>query len=139
MKDEDEIKVSLPPPKKPKREKSTEDADARFAAELQAQEDRLAQGRSTRGGGAGKPAKKAKAAARKRKTEKRVDGSDNSGDAEDGTKKRRKAGGGLNKPFNLSVEMQELTGEAQVSFCTAWAFAFVAPRLTGVCSCRGPR
>lgn len=112
-----EIKVSLPPAKKKqKRESSSEDADARLAAELQAREDRLSRGPRTRGGSTAKPVKKAKAKPAKKKSEKRVRSDDDS-DLEDseatGTKKR-KAGGGFQKPFNLSYPLAELLGENQV-------------------------
>ncbi|KAK1753360.1 upstream activation factor subunit spp27 [Echria macrotheca] len=115
-----EIEVSLQPAKKKqKRESSSEDADARLAAELQAQENRLSRGPRTRGGVAGKATKpktkKAKAA--KKKSDKRArsdDESDAEGDSES-TKPKRKAGGGFQKPFNLSYPLQELCGETQLS------------------------
>ncbi|KAK2068991.1 hypothetical protein P8C59_003601 [Phyllachora maydis] len=125
-----EINVSLPPAKKQKREKSSsaeEDADARLAAELQAQENRLAKGRTTRGGtggGSGKKAKvKADAGGNKRKSksksksEKKVRDSEDS-DVEGGggvAKEKRKAGGGFAKPFALSPALQGLVGDAQMS------------------------
>lgn len=114
-----EIKVSLPPAKKKqKRESSSEDADARLAAELQAQENRLSRGPRTRGGSTAKPVKKAKAKPAKKKSEKRVRSDDDS-DVEDseapGTKKR-KAGGGFQKPFNLSYPLAALLGENQVCY-----------------------
>jgi len=121
-----EINVSTSPPakKKQKRESvSDEDADAKLAAELQAQENRLsrARGPQTRGGGAaaakkGKPKAKAKPA--KKKSEKRVRGSDESdveGDSDAGGEKKRKAGGGFSKPFNLSYPLAELCGTNQLS------------------------
>ncbi|KAI1361449.1 DEK C terminal domain-containing protein [Xylaria arbuscula] len=112
-----EIKVSTQPPKKkPRKEQSTvtEDADAKLAAMLQAQENQRT--RTTRGGGA-KPAPKKKKAAPKKKSEKRVRSEDDS-DAEgsDGSSpKKRKAGGGFQKPFNLSYPLAELCGESQLS------------------------
>lgn len=111
--------ASLPPAKKKqKRESSEEDADAKLAAQLQAQENQLARGRTTRGGSAGKPSKtgKSKSKASKKKGEKRAraeDGSDD-GDGSDAAPKR-KAGGGFQKPFNLSYPLAELCGEMQVS------------------------
>ncbi|KAK4236880.1 upstream activation factor subunit spp27 [Achaetomium macrosporum] len=111
-----EIQVSLPPAsKKQKRESSSEDADARLAAELQAQENRLSRGRVTRGAGAAKP--KAKPKTTKKKGSKRVrsDGESNAEDSDSGDKPKRKAGGGFQKPFNLSYPLQELTGESQLS------------------------
>jgi len=119
-----EIEVWLQPAKKKqKRESSSEDADARLAAELQAQENRLSRGPRTRGGVAGKAAKpklkKSKVA--KKKSDKRArsdDESDAEGDSDSG-KPKRKAGGGFQKPFNLSYPLQELCGETQVR-CPFW-------------------
>ncbi|KAK0625423.1 hypothetical protein B0T17DRAFT_617516 [Bombardia bombarda] len=117
-----EIKVSLPPAKKKvKRESSDEDADARLAAELQAQENRLSRGPLTRGGGATKVTKKAKAKPKaktpKKKSDKRVRSDDESDvDGSDaGATKKRKAGGGFQKPFTLSYPLAELCGEQQLS------------------------
>ncbi|KAK0725034.1 hypothetical protein B0H67DRAFT_598430 [Lasiosphaeris hirsuta] len=123
-----EIEVSLqqqeqPAKKKQKRESSSEDADARLAAELQAQENRLSRGPRTRNAAVAKVVKGAKAktkkakAAPKKKSEKRVRSDDDSqaeGSEANGTKKR-KAGGGFQKPFNLSYPLQELCGEPQLS------------------------
>ncbi|KAK4192363.1 SWIB/MDM2 domain-containing protein [Podospora australis] len=111
---QDEIQVSLPPAKKKvKRESSSEDADARLAAELQAQENRLSRARVTRGANTSKP--KAKSKSVKKKSAKRVRSDDDS-DAE-GTedKPKRKAGGGFQKPFNLSYPLAEVCGENQLS------------------------
>ncbi|KAH7150214.1 SWIB/MDM2 domain-containing protein [Dactylonectria estremocensis] len=107
-----------PARKKTKRSSSVEDADARLAAQLQAQENSLARSRKTRGGGdkAKAPRKqKAKAAPRK-KSAKKV-GADDDSDVEsgDGVVKKRKAGGGFMKPFNLSPALSELVGETQLS------------------------
>ncbi|KAK0648903.1 hypothetical protein B0T16DRAFT_122801 [Cercophora newfieldiana] len=116
-----EIEVSLQPAKKKqKRESSSEDADARLAAELQAQENRLSRGPRTRGGVAAKPTKPAKAKAKKpkKKSEKRVrsdDDSDAVGASDAEGKPKRKAGGGFQKPFNLSYALQEVCGETQLS------------------------
>ncbi|GJC83409.1 upstream activation factor subunit spp27 [Colletotrichum liriopes] len=109
---EGEIEVSVAPVRKrQKREDSSEDADAKLAAELQAQENRMARGRTTRGGnGATSKATKKKKAPRK-KSDKKVDDSD----VEDsGEPPKRKAGGGFQKPFNLSEPLAELLGEPQV-------------------------
>ncbi|KAI6093429.1 SWIB-domain-containing protein [Hypoxylon rubiginosum] len=114
----DEIKVSVPPPrKKQRKEKSedTEDADAKLAALLQAQENQRT--RATRGGGKPKaPVKKKKAAPRK-KSDKKVGPDDDSDVAasEQSETKPRKAGGGFQKPFNLSYPLAELCGEPQLS------------------------
>lgn len=95
-----------------KRSSSAEDADARLAAQLQAQENSLARGRKTRGGD--KPVKK-KAAPRKKSAKKVKADDDSDLDAADGeTGKKRKAGGGFQKPFNLSETLSELVGETQV-------------------------
>ncbi|AEO67892.1 8687ac1b-4bde-48d6-a832-3bba10d64f39 [Thermothielavioides terrestris] len=113
-----EIRVSLPPAsKKQKRESSTEDADARLAAELQAQENRLSRGRVTRGAGAGNAKAKPKTI-KKKKSAKRVRSDDDDSNAEDsdgGDKPKRKAGGGFQKPFILSDPLAELCGESQLS------------------------
>ncbi|KAF4975348.1 hypothetical protein FZEAL_7855 [Fusarium zealandicum] len=104
-----------PSRKKVKRSSSAEEADARLAAQLQAQENSLARGRKTRGGDKSKPTKK-KAAPRK-KSAKKVKADDDSdletADGEVG--KKRKAGGGFQKPFNLSETLSELVGETQLS------------------------
>ncbi|KAK4172725.1 SWIB/MDM2 domain-containing protein [Triangularia setosa] len=114
--DEGEIEVSLQPAKKKvKRESSSEDADARLAAELQAQENRLSRARVTRGAGTSKPKAKPKAKAVKKKSAKRVRSDDDS-EVEDGeVKPKRKAGGGFQKPFNLSEALAEVCGEPQLS------------------------
>ncbi|KAI0146820.1 hypothetical protein GGR57DRAFT_282574 [Xylariaceae sp. FL1272] len=113
----DEIKVSTLPPKKlSRKEKSvdTEDADAKLAALLQAEENQRT--RTTRGGGA-KPATKKKKPAPKKKSEKRVRAEDDSDleGSEASSPKKRKAGGGFQKPFNLSYPLAELCGESQLS------------------------
>ncbi|KAI0964840.1 DEK C terminal domain-containing protein [Xylaria arbuscula] len=112
-----EIKVSTQPPKKkPRKEQSTdtEDADAKLAAMLQAQENQRT--RTTRGGGA-KAAPKKKKAAPKKKSDKRIRPEDDSDvDGSDApSPKKRKAGGGFQKPFNLSYPLAELCGEPQLS------------------------
>ncbi|KAI1465561.1 SWIB-domain-containing protein [Daldinia caldariorum] len=113
----DEIEVSMQPPKKKQRkEKSedTEDADAKLAAMLQAQENQRT--RATRGGGKPKAPIKKKAAPRK-KSEKKVGPDDDSDVAgsEESSSRPRKAGGGFQKPFNLSYPLAELCGESQLS------------------------
>ncbi|KAI1134042.1 SWIB-domain-containing protein [Hypoxylon sp. FL0543] len=114
----DEIKVSVQPPrKKQRKEKSegTEDADAKLAAILQAEENRPT--RATRGGGKPKaPVKKKKATPRKKADKKAgaEDDSDVEGSEESGSRPR-KAGGGFQKPFNLSYPLAELCGESQLS------------------------
>lgn len=104
-----------PAKKKHKRSSSSvEDADARLAAELQAQENRLARARTTRGGGvAAKPRKKVT----KKKSAAKVKGEDSDVDHSDasGNKEKRKAGGGFQKPFNLSYQLGELVGCTQLS------------------------
>ncbi len=115
-----EIEVSLtevPVKKKQKRGSSTiEDADARLAAQLQAEENRLAGGRSTRGGGAAKPTKPKKRAPKKKSAAKikDEDDSDIENSEASGTKEKRRAGGGFQKPFTLSPELATLCGETQV-------------------------
>ncbi|KAI2626360.1 DEK C terminal domain-containing protein [Xylaria nigripes] len=113
----DEIKVWTQPSKKRQRKEpgtDTEDADAKLAALLQAEENQRT--RTTRGGGA-KAATKKKKPAPKKKSEKRVRSDDGSDvDASDaGNPKKRKAGGGFQKPFNLSYPLAELCGEPQLS------------------------
>ncbi|KAL0938303.1 DEK C terminal domain-containing protein [Colletotrichum truncatum] len=112
-----EIQVSTSPVrKKQKREDSSEDADAKLAAELQAQENRMARGRTTRGGNGAttKATKKKKAAPRKKSDKKVRDGDDSDVDGSEEAPKR-KAGGGFQKPFNLSDPLAELVGETQLS------------------------
>ncbi|KAL2194057.1 SWIB/MDM2 domain-containing protein [Corynascus similis CBS 632.67] len=110
------IEVSLPPAsKKQKRESSSEDADARLAAELQAQENRLSRGRVTRGAGTAKS--KVKAKTTKKKSAKRVRSDDDSNveDSDASGKPKRKAGGGFQKPFILSDPLADVCGESQLS------------------------
>lgn len=108
-----EIKVSTAPSKK-RSSSMVEDEDARLARELQAQENQLARGRQTRGGHSkpkAKPAKKKKA----KSSAKIKAGDDSDLDTEDsGTPKKRKAGGGFMKEFNLSYPLQELVGSERV-------------------------
>ncbi|KAF4127007.1 E3 ubiquitin-protein ligase ZNF598, partial [Geosmithia morbida] len=104
-----------PARKKAKRSSSVEDADARLAAQLQAQENRMTRGRSTRGGNDKKKVTKKKAP--RKKSAKQVGaGDDNEIDgSEDSVPAKRKAGGGFQKPFLLSPALQEITGETQLS------------------------
>ncbi|KAJ8116977.1 hypothetical protein ONZ43_g4311 [Nemania bipapillata] len=113
-----EIKVSTQPPKKKQRREPSadiEDADARLAALLQAEENKRT--RTTRGGGAKAAPKKKKKPAPKKKSEKRVRPEDDSDvdEGEESSPKKRKAGGGFQKPFNLSYPLAELCGEPQLS------------------------
>lgn len=112
-----EIQVATQPAKKKRKRESSTDADARLAAELQAQEEALARGRTTRGAATTKGTKKAKTKTPKKKSAKRVR-DDSDGDlsgTESGEKPKRKAGGGFQKPFNLSYPLVELCGVEQLS------------------------
>ena len=115
--DGDEIEVAVQPPKKKQRKsEDTEDSDAKLAAMLQAQENRM--GRSTRGGGSkASKAKPVKKKPRKKSSNKVKPEDDSDVDGSEGsTAKPRKAGGGFQKPFNLSAPLSELCGgEARVS------------------------
>lgn len=121
--DDGQIEVSSLPPakKKQKRDSSVEDADARLAAELQAQENRLARARTTRGGASAKPSKsKSKAAKKKSEKRAREDDSEGGGGVSDSAPKR-KTGGGFQKPFNLSYPLAEICGVIQVSDHLPWS------------------
>lgn len=110
-----EIKVSTVPSKK-RSSSMVEDEDARLARELQAQENQLARGRQTRGGH-GKPKAKPAKKKKQKSSAKIKAGDDSDLDTEDsGTPKKRKAGGGFMKEFNLSYALQELVGEERVRF-----------------------
>lgn len=115
--DDDDSDGSVTPEpvkKKAKRSSSVEDADARLAAQLQAQENSLARGRSTRGGDKPRGIKKKRAPKKKSATRIReTDDSDLDGSG-DSAPPKRKAGGGFQKPFNLSSPLSELVGETQV-------------------------
>lgn len=103
--------MSTAPVRKRQKRDASLDADAKLAAELQAQENRMA--RSTRGGSGGAVKKRKKVA--KKKSEKRVRGSDES-EGSGAEAPKRKAGGGFQKPFNLSPQLAEVCGETQVCF-----------------------
>jgi hypothetical protein len=105
-----------PARKKAKRSSSVEDADARLAAQLQAQENSLGRGRMTRGGGDKGKIRKKKAPRKKSSKRVSADDSDLDGSEDSGTPVKRKAGGGFQKPFNLSEPLSELCGETQVRF-----------------------
>ncbi|KAI9158021.1 Upstream activation factor subunit spp27 [Paramyrothecium foliicola] len=108
-----------PAKKKAKRSQSIEDADARLAAQLQAQENSLARSRTTRGGGdRSKVVKKKKttSTSKRQKSAKKVGAEDDSDvDASADSAPKRKAGGGFQKPFVLSATLSELCGETQLS------------------------
>ncbi|KAJ6445177.1 proline transporter [Purpureocillium lavendulum] len=103
-----------PAKKKAKRSTPSEDADARLAAALQAQENSLARGRSTRGGGDRTKVVKKKKAPRKKSAKKVGEDDDSDVDGSADSAPKRKAGGGFQKPFNLSATLSELCGETQV-------------------------
>lgn len=89
-----------------------EDEDARLARELQAQENQLARGRQTRGGHS---TPKPKSKPKKKSSAKVKSGDDSDVDTEDsGTAKKRKAGGGFQKEFNLSYPLAHLVGTERV-------------------------
>ncbi|KAL2106531.1 hypothetical protein VUR80DRAFT_6571 [Thermomyces stellatus] len=112
--DEIEVSTSAEPARKKQKRSESLDADAKLAAELQAQENQLARARSTRGGG-GSGAKAVKKKATKKKSAKRVRGSDESGAESEEEEGKKRKGGGFQKPFNLSPNLAELVGEAQLS------------------------
>lgn len=120
-----------PARKKQKREVSTEDEDAKLAAQLQAQENNLARTRATRGG---TTATKKRKAPRKKSAKKVQDGSDAEGSDEAAPK--RKAGGGFQKPFTLSYPLAQIVGEPQVGSmplpycCAETVVADAAPKLS---------
>ena len=118
-----EIQVSTAPSKK-RSSSMVEDEDARLARELQAQENRLARGRQTRGGTS---TPKAKPKAKKKSSSKVKTGDDSDLDTEDsGTAKKRKAGGGFQKEFNLSFPLQEVVGAERVcAGCLVFLFPFL--------------
>lgn len=120
-----EIQVSTAPSKK-RSSSMVEDEDARLARELQAQENRLARGRQTRGGN---NTPKAKPKTKKKSSSKVKTGDDSDVDTEDsGTAKKRKAGGGFQKEFNLSFPLQEVVGAERVRVVCCCFVAMLQPR-----------
>jgi len=112
-----EIEVSLdeqPAKKKQKRDSKLEDADARLAAQLQAQENRMARTRTTRGGAVAKPTKPKKKTPKKKSASKIKGDDDSDVDSSEVSGTKRKASGGFQKPFNLSYPLAELCGESRV-------------------------
>lgn len=108
-----EIQVSTVPSKK-RSSSMVEDEDARLARELQAQENQLARGRQTRGGHS-TPKAKAKPKPKKKSSTKVKAGDDSDLDTEDSNApKKRKAGGGFQKEFNLSFSLADLVGAERV-------------------------
>ncbi|KAL3954207.1 hypothetical protein ACCO45_012163 [Purpureocillium lilacinum] len=103
-----------PAKKKAKRSTPSEDADARLAAALQAQENSLARARSTRGGGDRTKVVKKKKAPRKKSAKKVGEDDDSEVDGSADSAPKRKGGGGFQKPFILSATLSELCGETQV-------------------------
>lgn len=109
-----EIQVSTAPSKK-RSSSMVEDEDARLAAQLQAQENQLARGRQTRGGHS-TPKPKPKTKKKSKSSSKVKAGDDSDLDTEDsGTVKKRKAGGGFQKEFNLSYSLADLVGADKLS------------------------
>ncbi|GJN66160.1 hypothetical protein PLIIFM63780_003630 [Purpureocillium lilacinum] len=104
-----------PAKKKAKRSTPSEDADARLAAALQAQENSLARARSTRGGGDRTKVVKKKKAPRKKSAKKVGEDDDSEVDGSADSAPKRKGGGGFQKPFILSATLSELCGETQLS------------------------
>lgn len=114
-----------PVKKKTKRSASTEDTDAKLAAQLQAHENSLARSRTTRGGR--DKSKVTKKKAPRKKSTKKV-GADDDSEVDvsgDSGAPKRKAGGGFQKPFLLSPTLSELCGETQVQSIYAQTFLFV--------------
>ncbi|ETI28773.1 hypothetical protein G647_01224 [Cladophialophora carrionii CBS 160.54] len=97
------------PPKK--KQKSTVDADAAFAAKLQAEEDKMA--RPTRGGGTRKSAPTKK---KKKPKKDRITASDDSEIDGEEKESKPKRDTGFHKPLNLSPALSNLfDGETQMS------------------------
>ncbi|CAG7920517.1 unnamed protein product [Penicillium olsonii] len=103
--------ASASPPAKKQKPDDDFDADAAFAAKLQAEENSRA--RPTRGGNTRRAAPKKKS---KAKTSKRVKASDDSdiGSGEE-TKKEVNRNTGFHKPLNLSEPLSALLGEVTLS------------------------
>ncbi|EXJ61303.1 uncharacterized protein A1O5_11860 [Cladophialophora psammophila CBS 110553] len=101
--------IDTAPPKK--KQKAAIDADAAYAARLQAEEDKLA--RPTRGGASRKAAPVKK---KKRAKKERVTGSDDSEVEGEERKQKPKRETGFHKPLNLSHALSNLfDGAAQLS------------------------
>lgn len=116
--DDSDIERS-PPKKKVKKEKTTEDQDAAYAAKLQAEFNAASRSRSTRGANTKKraPAPKKKGEKKKKKSANRVKDEDDS-DIASGSgaeKKEVKRTGGFHKLMTLSQPLQELLGETALS------------------------
>ncbi|KAM0323744.1 hypothetical protein ACHAQA_008681 [Verticillium albo-atrum] len=109
--DDDGDVEPAPARKKQKREPSSEDADAKLAAQLQEQENSMARGRATRGASVPKKRK----APKKKSSNKVKTGDDSDVDGSEGAAPKRKAGGGFQKPFNLSYPLAELVKAPQLS------------------------
>lgn len=133
-----EIQVSTVPSKK-RSSSVVEDEDARLAAQLQAQENQLARGRQTRGGHSA-PKQKTKTKKKSKSSAKVKAGDDSDLDTEDsGTVKKRKAGGGFQKEFNLSYSLADLVGAEKVRVVYHTAHLRVNTDLTFLYRCLGRR
>lgn len=112
-----EIEVSLPPAKKKQKRESSLDEDAKLAAQLQAEENRRASARSTRGSNGNNSTAKPRKKAPRKKSNNKVKAEDDSDvDGSGGeARTKRKAGGGFQKPFNLSHHLALLCGESVLS------------------------
>lgn len=112
------IETPLPEPTPTKKHKvkheDGEDADAKLAKKLQAEENANGRtARTTRNAGTKKTAKPKAAPKTKRNSTKKVDDDvDSSGEP---VAKKRKANGAFNKPWNLSEPLAALVHEAQLS------------------------
>ncbi|KAJ4311843.1 hypothetical protein N0V94_007749 [Neodidymelliopsis sp. IMI 364377] len=110
-----ELDDAAPPKKKAKKSKKTEDADAAFARQLQAEENARS-GRATRGGNTRKKAPLPKKKIKK-KSSNRVKDEDDS-DIASGSEKEKKSPsrkGGFHKPMALSPALSSLLNETQLS------------------------
>jgi chromatin remodeling complex protein RSC6 len=117
---EEEEDEDAPPKKKRKQSKSkVDDADAKLAALLQAQED--SRTRSTRGGGAKKKAPVKKRTPKKKSSDKvkAEDDSDIELDS-DGVAKEKVKKGGFHKQYNLSHPLADLVGATTVSYLSLY-------------------
>ncbi|KAG9248327.1 hypothetical protein BJ878DRAFT_538466 [Calycina marina] len=111
-----------PPKKKRKQNEVKEessanaDADAKLAAQLQAEENRSGRSRATRGGGV-KPKKTVKKRAPKKKSASTVKAEDDSEIevGSDGEIKEKPKKGGFNKPYDLSAPLADLVGAPTLS------------------------